>query len=116
VSREKPSTHFVLVLVAGRDGVLQLAEPPNGEAERLSATASMALQTLEALADLYLTRVRLVDVELENGLRVLASPLNGHILVAVTEAPPGEAHVEFKLLEERVSRIVRLEQKSGKKL
>jgi len=116
VRAAKHSTHFVLVLVAGRDGALLQAEPPSAEAERLAAAASVALQVLEAPADLHLTRLRLVDVELENGLRVLASPLDGHILVAVSESAPGSAHVEFRKLEERVSRIVTEKTEAGKKL
>jgi len=112
----KRSTRFEIVVVAGRDGHLVLAEPPSAEAERLAAAASVALQTLEALADLHLTRLRLVDAELENGLRVLASPMDGHILAAVSESAPGEAHIEFRKLEERVSRIVTEKTEAGKKL
>jgi len=112
----KPSTHFEIIVVAERNGVPQLAEPHSAEAERLAAAASVALQVLEALADLHLTRLRLVDVELENGLRVLASPLDGHILVAVSESAPGSAHVEFRKLEEAASRIVTEKPEAGKKL
>jgi len=112
----KHSTHFVLVIVAGRDGHLVLAEPPSREAERLAAAASVALQVLEALADLHLTRLRLVDVELESGLRVLMSAMDGYILATVSESAPGPAHVEFRKLKERVSRIVTEKTEAGKKL
>jgi len=116
VSRAKLSTHFEITVLAGRDEALLQAEPPSGEVERLAAAAAVALQVLEALADLNLTRVKRLDVELESGLRVLASPMDGHVLVAFSESAPGPAHLSFRLLAEEVSSIVTEKTEANKKL
>ncbi len=88
-----------------RDGIpIAFIAPNQADAEFMSVAVAVAVGSLDALGDAIGSKVRRIDVELENGEHVLISVLDGSLLALNTIPRPnlGLIHIILRKYEKSI--------------
>jgi predicted regulator of Ras-like GTPase activity (Roadblock/LC7/MglB family) len=96
---------IVSVVFAWRDGIpVAFIAPDQPQAEFLAVASAAALGSLDALGDIFNSKVKRVDVEFENGEHIVISSINGSFIALSTSPKPnlGLIHLVLRKYEEDV--------------
>ncbi|GEM_PF-1227071 len=104
----KETHDMVTVIVyAWRDGIPQaFLSPDQMQAEFLAVSSAAALGSLDAIGDIFGSKVKRVDVELENGEHIIISAVNGAFVALSTIPRPnlGLVHLVLRKYEDEIVR------------
>ncbi|ABL77662.1 roadblock/LC7 domain-containing protein [Thermofilum pendens] len=98
---------IVSIVFAWRDGIpVAYVAPDQPQAEFLAVASAAALGSLDALGDIFNSKVKRVDVEFENGEHIVISSLDGSFIALSTTPRPnlGLIHLVLRKYEEDVVR------------
>ncbi len=107
------------IVFAWRDGIpVSFIAPDQSQAEFLAVASAAALGSLDALGDIFGSRVKRVDVEFENGGHVVISSIDGSFIALSTTPRPnlGLIHLVLRKYEDEVVRIAGVGHVDAKKL
>jgi len=93
------------IVFAWRDGIpISSIAPDQSQAEFLAVASAAALGSLDALGDIFGSRVRRVDVEFENGEHVVISSVDGSFIALSTTPRPnlGLIHLVLRKYEDSI--------------
>lgn len=96
------------IVFAWRDGIpVSFISPEQAQAEFLAVASAAALGSLDALGDIFNSRVKRVDVEFENGEHIVITALDGSFIALATNPRPnlGLVHLVLRKYEEEVVRV-----------
>ena len=88
-----------------RDGIpISFIASSQAEAEFMSVAVAAAVGALESLGDVLNSKVKRIDIELENGEHILITALNGSLLALSTTPKPnlGLLHLILRKYEHRI--------------
>jgi predicted regulator of Ras-like GTPase activity (Roadblock/LC7/MglB family) len=94
-----------VIVYAWRDGIPQaFLAPDQAQAEFLAVSAAAALGSLDAIGDIFGSKVKRVDVELENGEHIVISAVDGAFVALSTIPRPnlGLIHVVLRKYEDEI--------------
>lgn len=91
-----------MVIYTWRDGIpISYIAPSQSEAEFMSVAVAAAVGALDALGDITNSKIKRLDIELENGEHILISTMDGSILALSTSTRPnlGLIHLVLRKYE-----------------
>jgi len=94
-----------MVVYTWKDGIpISFVAPSQSEAEFMSVAVAAAVGALESLSDVLSSKVKRIDIELENGDHILISTFNGSILALNTAPRPnlGLIHLILRKYEKQI--------------
>uniref|UniRef100_A0A7C3WU97 Roadblock/LAMTOR2 domain-containing protein n=1 Tax=Thermofilum pendens TaxID=2269 RepID=A0A7C3WU97_THEPE len=100
-------THDMVTIIvyAWRDGIPQaFLAPDQMQAEFLAVSSAAALGSLDAIGDIFGSKVKRVDVELENGEHIIISAVDGAFIALSTIPRPnlGLVHLVLRKYEDEI--------------
>ncbi|MEZ0346529.1 MAG: roadblock/LC7 domain-containing protein [Infirmifilum sp.] len=107
------------IVFAWRDGIpVSFISPDQSQAEFLSVASAAALGSLDALGDIFGSRVKRVDVEFENGEHVIISSVDGSFIAlsSITRPNLGLIHLVLRKYEDELVKVAGVGQVDAKKL
>ena len=94
-----------MVIYTWKDGIpISFVAPSQSEAEFMSVAVAAAVGALESLSDVLSSKVKRIDIELENGEHILITTFNGSILAMNTAPKPnlGLIHLILRKYERQI--------------
>jgi predicted regulator of Ras-like GTPase activity (Roadblock/LC7/MglB family) len=107
------------IVFAWRDGIpVSYISSEQPQAEFLAVASAAALGSLDALGDIFGSRVKRVDVEFENGEHVIISTIDGSFIALSSTPRPnlGLIHLVLRKYEDEVIKIAGVGQVDAKRL